>query len=216
MESTLRAGADAPGLRLIETFTLGSPRLALHRARMAASAAALGWGFDTGGFDAAVQGADAAKGARLRLTLSAQGGFALDQSALPAPQTSWRLGLAVPRLTSTDPWLQVKSTHRPAYDAARAALRADLDEVVLQNERAEVCDGSITTVFFDRGQGLRTPPLSCGLLPGVLRTQMACAEEVLAIRDLPHVRLWVGNSLRGLIPAVWADAVMADPHPEKF
>ena len=211
MESTLRAGADAPGLRLIETFALGSARLDLHRARMAGSAADLGWGFNEGGFDTAVLGADPDKGARLRLTLTEQGAFALDQSPLPAAKTPWRLGLAAPRLTSDDPWLTVKSTHRPAYDAARAALRDDLDEVLLQNERGEVCDGSITTVFFDRGQGLRTPPLACGLLPGVLRREMACAEEVLATRDLPHVRLWVGNSLRGLIPAIWADET-----PEKF
>ena len=203
MESTLRAGADAPGLKLIETFAPGSPRLALHRARMAGSSATLGWRFDAGGFDAAVLGADPAL--RARVTLTAQGVFTLDQSPLPAATSPWRLGLAVMRLTSGDPWLRVKSSHRPAYDAARAALRCDLDEVVLQNERGEVCDGSISTLFFDRGQGLRTPPLACGLLPGVLRAHLACPEEVLATRELPQVRLWVGNSLRGLIPAIWSD-----------
>jgi 4-amino-4-deoxychorismate lyase len=56
-------------------------------------------------------------------------------------------------------------------------------------------------VFFDRGQGMRTPPLSCGVLPGVLRAELACPEEVLMAEDLPGMRLWVGNALRGLIPA---------------
>ena len=78
---------------------------------------------------------------------------------------------------------------------------AGIDEVVFLNERGEVCDGSITTVFFDRGAGLRTPPLACGLLPGVLRAEMGCAEEVLMGTDLGRVRLWVGNALRGLIRA---------------
>ena len=87
---------------------------------------------------------------------------------------------------------------------ARAALPAGLDEVVFLNERGEVCDGTITTVFFDRGAGMRTPPLACGLLPGVLRAELAVPEEVLLAGDLPKVRLWVGNALRGLIPAVWA------------
>jgi 4-amino-4-deoxychorismate lyase len=113
-------------------------------------------------------------------------------------------GLGGARLASDDPWLRVKSTRRAAYDAARAALPAGLDEVLFLNERGEVCDGTITTVFFDRGAGLRTPPLSCGLLPGVLRAEMSVPEEVLLARDLPRVRLWVGNALRGLIPAVWA------------
>jgi 4-amino-4-deoxychorismate lyase len=122
---------------------------------------------------------------------------------MPAIKPIWRVGLAAQRLQSNDPWLQLKSSHRPGYDAARAALPIGLDEVILINERAEVCDGSITTVFFDHGAGLRTPPLSCGLLPGILRAQIGCPEEILYADQLPHVRLWVGNSLRGLIPAQW-------------
>ena len=49
----------------------------------------------------------------------------------------------------------------------------------------EVCDGTITTVFFDRGKGLRTPPLTCGLLPGVLRADLAVPEEVLLAAICP-------------------------------
>jgi 4-amino-4-deoxychorismate lyase len=71
----------------------------------------------------------------------------------------------------------------------------------MSGARSAVCDGTITTVFFDRGAGLRTPPLACGLLPGVLRASLACPEEVLLARDLPHVRLWLGNALRGVRPA---------------
>ncbi|MFN6952997.1 MAG: aminotransferase class IV, partial [Albidovulum sp.] len=98
-----------------------------------------------------------------------------------------------------------KTTRREPYEAARAEFSKDeADEVILLNERGEVCEGTITTVFFDRGQGMRTPPLSCGLLPGVLRAEMGCPEEVLRAEDLGAVRLWVGNALRGLIPAVWA------------
>ena len=205
MESALHSGAGQAGLKLIETLRAGSTpdRLALHRARMARGAAALGWGFDAAGFDRAVA-ADPAAGLRLRLTLDAAGRFEVTQAPLPDSPPLWRLGLAPARLSSTDPWLTVKSTNRAAYDSARATLPPGLDEVVFQNERGEVCDGTITTVFFDRGQGLRTPPLSSGLLPGVLRAEMACPEEVLLADDLPGVRLWVGNALRGLIPAVWA------------
>jgi 4-amino-4-deoxychorismate lyase len=204
VESTLCAGADAPNLRLIETFGLASPRMALHRARMQAGARALGWGFDPRAFEAAVAGVQTNGGARLRLTLGIAGDFALQQSDMPATRPEWRLGMAEEKLQSTDPWLTVKSTRRGPYDRARAALTDALDEVILLNEHGQVCDGTITTVFFDRGQGMRTPPLSCGVLPGVLRAEMACAEEILSAHDLPRTRLWLGNSLRGLIPAIWA------------
>lgn len=204
MESAIRAGAGQPGLRLIETLRADAApeRRALHRARMARGAAALGWGFDLAGFDRVVE-ADPAQGLRLRLTLDAEGRFERRQAVLPEARASWRLALSQERLASQDPWLRVKSTNRAAYDAARAALPEGVDEVILRNERDEVCDGSITTLFFDRGEGMRTPPLASGLLPGVLRAELACPEEVLMVQDLPRVRLWVGNSLRGLIEAVW-------------
>jgi 4-amino-4-deoxychorismate lyase len=179
------------------------PRLALHRARMARGAAALGWRFDPAGFDAALAACDPARGARLRLTYAPGAGFVPEQARLAPSPAVWRLVLAAERLMSGDPWLGIKSTRRAAYDGARAALPEGVDEVIFLNERDEVCDGTITTLFFDRGAGMRTPPLSAGLLPGVLREEMSCPEERLLATDLPRLRLWVGNSLRGLMEAVW-------------
>jgi 4-amino-4-deoxychorismate lyase len=205
VEGALRGRAgDA---RLIETALwdgAGFPRLALHLARLAAGAKALGFACDADAVRAALLDAVEDAPLRVRLTLGAAGDVAVTVAPLPPAKAEWRLGLAEGRLASDDPWLRVKSTRRGAYDAARAALPVGLDEVVFCNERGEVCDGTITTLFFDRGEGMRTPPLTCGLLPGVLRAELAVPEEVLLAQDLPQMRLWVGNALRGLIPAVWA------------
>lgn len=205
MEGALR-GAAEPGLKLIETMLWDGAtvrRLSLHLARLARGAAALGWPDPVSAATAVLAELGRGPAARLRLTLDGAGSIALEISALPPAKPVWRIGLAGARLRSDDPWLRVKSTHRAIYDAARAALPEGLDEAVFLNERGEVCDGTITTVFFDRGQGMRTPPLTSGLLPGVLRAELACPEEVLLAADLPQVQLWVGNSLRGLMPAVW-------------
>lgn len=199
MESALRECGGEPGLKLIETVLwdgAGAPRWTLHLSRLRRSAGWLGWSCP----DVAPDGPD--HPARLRLTLDREGVVEWTVAALQAAKSDWRVGLAGERLRSDDPWLRVKSTRRGVYDRARAALPEGLDEVIFLNERAEVCDGSITSVFFDRGQGMRTPPLACGLLPGVLRAELGCPEEVLRAEDLPKVRLWVGNALRGLIPAV--------------
>jgi len=201
VEGALREGGRQPGLRLIETVFwdgAAAPRWVLHRARLRRSCALLGWECP----EVSPQGP--AHPARLRLTLGAAGDAVWEVHPLPPTGADWRLGLAAARLASTDPWLRVKSTRRGVYDAARAKLPPGLDEVIFLNDRGEVCEGAITSLFFDRGQGMRTPPLSCGLLPGVLRAELACPEEVLLADDLPKVRLWVGNALRGLIPAVWA------------
>jgi 4-amino-4-deoxychorismate lyase len=206
VEGALRGRAGE--VRLIETLLwdgAGYPRLPLHLARLAAGAGELGFACDARTVERALRGAVGDAALRVRLTLGAAGDAEVTVAPLPPAKAEWRLGLAAARLASGDPWLRVKSTRRAAYDAARAALPAGLDEVVFLNERGEVCDGTITTVFFDRGAGMRTPPLSCGLLPGVLRAEMALPEEVLLAEDLPRVRLWVGNALRGVIPAVWAE-----------
>lgn len=201
LESPLHDAADA---RLIETVLwdgAGCPLLGWHQARLDAGARLLGWSAPK----LAPHGPPG-RAARLRLLFGPDGAEKHESADLPPPIPLWRIGIAAQRLLSTDPWLRVKSTRRAAYDAARRDLAPNLDEVLLLNERGEVCDGSITTLFFDRGDGMRTPPAASGLLPGVLRAKMMAegvCEEVLLPADLPHIRLWVGNALRGMCPATF-------------
>ncbi len=204
LESALRDGSADPDLRLIETMRWDGaavPRLALHQARLARSAAALGWPAPDPRAMQELLSDLPATPLRLRLTLAASGAMQVQTAALPATRPLWRVRLHPEPLRSDDPWLRVKSTRRAAYDRARSALPKGLDEWLFVNERGELAEGTITTIFFDRGRGLRTPPLSSGCLPGVLRAELAVPEEVLPVQDLGRVRLWVGNALRGLIPA---------------
>ena len=69
-------------------------------------------------------------------------------------------------------------------------------------------EGSITSIFIERDGVLLTPPLSCGLLPGVLRAELLASgravEQVLTLADLAAAEaIWLGNSVRGLIRAQW-------------
>lgn len=192
--------------RLIETLLWNGARPvreARHLARLGRSAATLGYPCDLGACAAALREGRGGP-ARLRLTLDAEGRAEVTQGPVPPPAAPWRVAVHPRRLRSGDPWLRLKSTHRALYDEARAALPPGVDEWLFLNERGEVAEGAITTLFFDRGEGWRTPPLLSGCLPGVLREEMlergAC-EEVLLAEDLPLVRLAVGNSLRGLIEA---------------
>ena len=212
MESAFRQGdLTDPALRLIETLGWDGavfPRIDRHLARLAVSAARLGWGCDLRQATRALRDAAPTMPARMRLTLDAGAQVAVTVAPMPAPAVLWRLMPATECLDPADPWLTLKSTRRAAYDRARAALPGGIDEAILTNHRGEVCDGTITTVFFDAGAGLCTPPLAAGVLPGVLRAEMLglgrCREATLWAKDLPDVRLWVGNSLRGLIPARWS------------
>lgn len=119
----------------------------------------------------------------------------------------WRLRIADQRLSSDDAFLRHKTTRRDNYDAARAEFTLeDADEVLLLNERGEVCEGTITNLFVETENGtLLTPAISSGLLPGILRAELIreskARSEVLKPAALANRRLFVGNALRGLIPA---------------
>ncbi|WP_064683409.1 aminotransferase class IV family protein [Rhizobium bangladeshense] len=199
---------------LIETLRWqpgdGFIRLRLHLARLSRSARRLRFPRP---IEATAKLEDAVAGSagplRIRLSFDAQGRIEVTSAAFVplAPKTVWTVRIAETRLDSSDRLLRHKTTRRAVYETARAEYAPDeADEVILLNERAEVCEGTITSVFLDDGTGtLRTPPISCGLLAGVLRTELICARKArvgrLTLADLDAGTLYIGNSLRGLIRA---------------
>ena len=204
-----------PDFSLIETMRFepgsGIIRRNLHSARLRNSAKVLGFEGAEQALTALDKATDAAASAlRLRLELFADGRHDITSAPFaPAPEsTIWRIGIARgARLRSTDPILRHKTSRRAVYDAARAEhSRGTIDEVVLLNEKDEICEGTITNIFVDDGSGtLLTPPLSSGCLAGVLRTSLICGKKVrnqrLALDDLARHPFYVGNSLRGLVRA---------------
>jgi 4-amino-4-deoxychorismate lyase len=214
-EGALRDG-NVPGFELIETLRwqpdTGFLRGDLHLARLAASAGALGFRHDPDRIGTALReaitGANAPQ--RIRLTLAQDGAAQCTaQPFQPLPNgTVWTVKLVATRLDSTNPLLRHKTSRREIFSRARAEYPPEAaNEVLLANERGELCEGSFTNLFTDFGDGtLATPPLACGLLPGILRAELLqqgrAREETLTLDRLKDAKaLFVGNSLRGLIPA---------------
>jgi para-aminobenzoate synthetase/4-amino-4-deoxychorismate lyase len=72
------------------------------------------------------------------------------------------------------------------------------------NERGELTEGARSNLFVEIDGALLTPPLTSGVLPGVLRRSLLdsgqAREAVLYPADLHRAgAIWVGNSLRGMI-----------------
>lgn len=214
MEDPLRppAAPERDSFALIETLGFrpgaGFPRRARHLARMARSAAAFGLPFDAAAAAACLDGIAGSGPLRVRLTLDAAGQIAVTTAPLPPNPPAWRVAIAEVRLSSADPWLRHKTTRRALYDRARAALPPGVDEAILCNEAGALCEGSITSLFLRRDGRLLTPPLAAGLLPGILREELLdsgeAVEAPLTPAELTTGALFMGNSLRGLIPATLA------------
>ena len=98
-----------------------------------------------------------------------------------------------------------KTTHRPLYNPAfEAAHRDGYADVLFFNTRGELTEGSISTVFVEKEGRWLTPPIHCGLLPGVFRrhlleTQPHIEEVTIFEGDLRAAdAVYIGNALRGL------------------
>jgi branched-subunit amino acid aminotransferase/4-amino-4-deoxychorismate lyase len=77
--------------------------------------------------------------------------------------------------------------------------------VVFVNSKDEVTEGARSNIFVPCAQGLLTPPVESGLLPGTLRAELirtgVCREQVLRVDDLLRAaHLYCGSSVQGLVP----------------
>lgn len=207
-------------LLLIETLLWrrgeGLPLLARHLGRLTRSARALGFRCDVAAAEAAVSAAvsgAAAERLRVRLTLARDGTVTTTATAFePVPPDGvWDLVVSDRRLEASDPLLRHKTSRRALYDGERARLlpSSGCEEVVFLNREARVADCGITCLYAaDPAQPgvLRTPRLADGCLDSVLRAELIESGRVrataLTLDDLRTApALFVGNALRGLIPA---------------
>lgn len=110
---------------------------------------------------------------------------------------------------SQDVFLRHKTTVRKLYDSELArAVEAGCFDALFFNERGELTEGARSNVFLKLDGNWYTPPLECGLLPGVMRQKLlddpayAAAERVLHAEDLARAdKIVLTNAVRGAVEA---------------
>ena len=143
---------------------------------------------------------------RIRLLLDAQGQARAQAFAMDASPDQVRLQLADrPMADVHSEFVRFKTTHRAHYDAFTPTSPGVFD-TVLWNETGEITEctrGNVAMLIDGRWV---TPPLACGLLPGIGRVlalrEGRLVEAVVRVDDVPRVQGWAFlNSLRGWIGA---------------
>ncbi|AIO33788.1 aminotransferase class IV family protein [Burkholderia cenocepacia] len=212
-----------PGFQLFETTCAtraeGIRYLDRHLARLQRSADAFGFRFDADALRRAIDARCAAldgDGAyRMKLALAKDGAVeivAAPLKPLPAGPVGVLLapahGFAPTR--ADDALLLHKTTRRADYDRAwQAAEALGCFDMLFVNERGELTEGGRSNLFVKLDGQWVTPPLACGVLPGVMRGVLlddpafGAIERVVTRDDLARSQaLLLTNALRGALDAV--------------
>ncbi len=211
--------AAAPAWRLLESLLLEDGAYFLldgHLRRLGASAAHFGFAYDEARVRAALAGVAQRHSAgawKVRLLHGRDGETELQAAPLvPAvadSATPCRVALAAAPVDADDVFLCHKTTSRGVYDRHLAA-HPDCADVLLWNSRGELTEACLANVVVELdGDGLLTPPRSCGLLAGVFREELLrrgeLRERVIRVEDLRRAKsLHLINSVRR-----WRQAVLA-------
>lgn len=156
---------------------------------------------------------------RVRLTLNHEGIITIQTfpcpsplaftPALPSQPATEKICFSRKNTESRDPFLHHKTTNRALYNTIwKHATKQGFIDAIFTNENHEITEGCISNLFIRSGSILYTPPANAGVLPGVFRQVLLeqfadeVKEETLHLDDLlaPGNQVYIGNSVRGLIP----------------
>ncbi|WP_105132554.1 chorismate-binding protein [Burkholderia sp. BE12] len=212
-----------PGFQLFETTAAtrvdGIRHLDRHLARLQRSADAFGFRFDADALrreiDTRCVALDGDGAYRMKLALAKDGTIEIVAAPLkPLPPGPVGVLLASAHgfapTRANDALLLHKTTRRAEYDRAwQAAEALGGFDMLFVNERGEVTEGGRSNLFVKLDGRWVTPPLSCGVLPGVMRGVLlddpafGAVERVVTRDDLARAQaLLLTNALRGALDAV--------------
>lgn len=204
-----------PGFSLFETLyatrEAGIRHLERHLARLGLSANCLGFRLGFADLRQALAALVATLVAgipyRLKLILHKNGSYDLDTARLEElPPGPLGLLVAPAPFDAADPLLAHKTTRRAAYDRAIAeAVRLGAFDTLFYNQTGLVTEGGRSNIFLKLDGAWVTPPLSAGVLPGVMRGVLlddpawAAREAPVTLADLDRAEaIRVCNALRGV------------------
>ncbi len=158
---------------------------------------------------------------RIKLTLGRNGDVVVHSSPLSPLTGPQFAAISEQRTHSADRFLFHKTTHRKPYDdATRDAVSRGLFDFIFLNENEQVTEGARSNVVIRKHEEYFTPPLECGVLPGIYRTSlfrrkgMNLKEKIITEDDLHTAdEILLCNALRGLFSVKLVD--IYEPATEK-
>ncbi len=149
---------------------------------------------------------------RVRIALNQAGAISINTGPITPIQEPVRLLLSSHPTRADQLFLRHKSTVRDLYDAGwRAAEKLGAFDMLFFNTSGKVTEGGRSNLFVQLNGRWYTPPLSAGVLPGVMRaviledTQWGASERDLTLEEVRRAdKLIVCNAVRAALAATVA------------
>jgi len=139
--------------------------------------------------------------------------YTITHRNIPYDSSDYEKGMALSiseiRRHSSNPLLGHKSTNYWLNMYVREGLTTGTESLFL-NEKGVVAEGTVSNIFLVTEEGIITPDVTCGLLPGIMRQQVIdqCSVLGIPIREgmvypedlLTATGLFITNSLMGVMP----------------
>ena len=146
---------------------------------------------------------------RVRLMLLENGSIKIDlKQIVPAVRKKIRIGACGSKTDSRNILLLHKTTDRNIYDKELASARKKgFFDAVFFNEKGELTEGCISNIYIRIKKRLYTPPVSSGVLPGIIRGVMMkkfnIREKPIGLEELKKADgVYISNSIIGFRKAV--------------
>jgi len=120
-----------------------------------------------------------------------------------------KLSLTDARRNDSSPLSRIKSlNYLDNILAQHRARQSGYDEAIFLNTQELVAEGATSNVFIVEADEMRTPPLDCGVLPGIVRQCLVggldVVEEAFGLDRLAAAdEVFLTNSLLEVAPATW-------------
>ncbi len=157
---------------------------------------------------------------RVRLVVEKDGSFVINGTVIEEPKNFTlpvrlvqdlsdlpKIGFYQEPIDADSCWFYHKTTNRDLYNAAYSeALSQGLFDVLFYNQKGNVTEGCISNIIICVNGCYYTPPLSDGLLPGVMRQYLhdnsshPIKERNLKVKDIKEAdAVFLCNSVRGVV-----------------
>ena len=146
---------------------------------------------------------------RLRLLLETGGNIMIQHQPVPPRPAHQLIAVSRHKTNSGDPFLYHKTTRRTLYDEEFKKYSAQgYFDVLFRNKKDEITEGAISNIFVSVKGHWYTPPLSCGLLNGIMRQRtikkLNAREKVLQASDVEKAdKIILTNSIRGMTEVIY-------------